>query len=60
MKVLSEIKNYPCGDYRVTYADGHNYKVSYGKPTVNVKAEFLEEQIRTTPPIEEEEKNEEI
>ena len=58
MKVLSEIKNYPCGDYRVTYADGHNYKVSYGKPTV--KAEFLEEQIRTTPPIEEEEKNEEV
>jgi len=50
MEILQEINGY--GDV----------KVAYGKPKIKEekKSEFLEEQIRTTPPIEEEENNEKV
>ena len=50
VEVLKEINGY--GDVKVTYGKS---KIKEEK-----KSEFLEEQIRTTPPIEEEENNEKV
>ena len=50
VEVLQEINGY--GDVKVTYG---KYKIKEEK-----RSEFLEEQIRTTPPIEEEENNEKV
>jgi len=51
VEVLQEINGY--GDVKVTYSNKSKIKEEK-------KSEFLEEQIRTTPPIEEEENNEKV
>ena len=51
MEILQEINGY--GDVKVTYSNKSKIKEEK-------KSEFLEEQIRTTPPIEEEENTEKV